>query len=198
MSGSDFRDLVGDDLTPEELARLERVDAALRSVPAPPTKVPETLDRSVARIGTERRLWTTRRLAAVAALAALLAALFFGVGRWAGSGTGIHYRFSVPLRATASAPGADGLIKVADRDEATGNWKLQLQVSGLPRLARGDYYVLWLAKDGEYAGTCGTFNVGSGTTTVDMTVSYRLRDYDSWVISSHRENSPWLLSAQTS
>ena len=48
-----------------------------------------------------------------------------------------------------------------------------------------DYYVLWLAKDGEYAGTCGTFDV-SGRTTVDMTASYDLREYDAWVISTAR------------
>jgi hypothetical protein len=191
----DFRDLVGDDLSPEELAELERVDRLLRSVPPPPSEVPGTLTRSVERIGSERRLWTPRRLAAVTALAAALAALFFGVGRWTDT-NGSHYRLTVPLRATPNAPQASGLIKVADRDEATGNWELQLRVSGLPRLSGGEYYVLWLAKNGEYAATCGTFNVGNGTTTVDMTVSYRLSDYSSWVISSHRENAPWLLSAR--
>jgi hypothetical protein len=56
--------------------------------------------------------------------------------------------------------------------------------------------VLWLAKDGKYAGTCGTFNVGAGTTTVDMTVSYRLSDYDAWVISQPKDGAPWLLSAR--
>jgi hypothetical protein len=195
VSGPDFRDLVGDDISPDEMAELERVDRLLRSVPPPPSEVPGTLTRSVERIGTERRLWTRRRLAAVAALAAALSALFFGVGRWTDT-DGAHYRVTVPLQATASAPSASGLIKVADRDESTGNWELQLRVSGLPKLSGGEYYVLWLAKNGKYVATCGTFNVGRGTTTVDMTVSYRLSDYDSWVISSHKEDSPWLLSAR--
>lgn len=197
MNGPDFRDLVGDDLTPEELAKLERVDRVLRSVPAPPPEVPGTLTRSVARIGTERRLWTSRRLFAVAAVAAALAATFFGVGRWTNTG-GPHYRLSIPLEATASARSASGQIRVADRDDATGNWELQLKVAGLPRLSGGDYYVLWLAKNGKYAATCGTFNVGGGTTTVDMTVSYRLEDYDRWVVSSHEDDAPWLLSARIS
>jgi anti-sigma-K factor RskA len=195
VSGPDFRDLVGDDMSPEELAELERVDRLLRSVPPPPSEVPGTLTRSVEHIGTERRLWTPRRFGAVAALAAALAAVFFGVGRWTDT-SGTHYRLTIPLRATTHAPNASALIKVADRDEATGNWELQLRVSGLPRLSAGEYYVLWLAKNGKYAATCGTFNVGRGTTTVDMTVSYRLGDYDSWVISSHREDAPWLLSAR--
>jgi hypothetical protein len=192
---TDFRDLVGDDLGPDELAELERVDRLLRSVPAPPPEVPASLDRAVDRIGTERRLWTRRRLVVAVTLAATLAALFFGVGRWTG-GSGIDYRSSVPLRATSSAQGATGQIRIADRDPSTGNQGLELTVTGLPKLSGGDYYVLWLAKDGKYAGTCGTFNVGAGTTTVDMTVSYRLSDYDAWVISQPKDGAPWLLSAR--
>jgi hypothetical protein len=194
MSERDLRGLLGDDLTPEELAELERVDRLLRSVPPPPAEVPGTLTRAVERIGTERRMWTTRRVAVVAAVAAGLAALFFGLGRWT-SGGEADYRFSVPLRATDNAPGASGLIKVGERDVATGNWTLELRVSGLPKLAGGDYYDLWLAKDGKYAATCGTFNVGGEATTVHLTVSYRLAEYDAWVISRHEEDAPWLLSA---
>ena len=192
---TEFRDLVGGDLDPDELKRLERVDRILRTVPAPPAEVPGSLNRAVQRIGTERRIWTVRRVAAVAALAATLAALFFSVGRWTG-GSAVDYRTSVPLKATAGAPRASGQIRIAESDRSTGNQELQLRVTGLPRLSGGDYYVLWLAKNGTYAGTCGTFNVGSGTTTVEMTVSYRLADYDAWVISRHEENAPWLLSAR--
>jgi hypothetical protein len=193
---TEFRDLVGGDLDPDELEQLERVDRILRSVPAPPAEVPGSLNRAVQRIGTERGIWTARRVGAVAALAATLAALFFSVGRWTGGGSSLDYQVSVPLKATAAAPQASGLIRIAESNRTTGNQELKLRVSGLPRLSGGDYYVLWLAKEGKYAGTCGTFNVGSGTTTVDMTVSYRLQDYDAWVISRHEENSPWLLTAR--
>jgi anti-sigma-K factor RskA len=192
---TDFRDLVGNDLDGEELERLERVDRLLRSVPAPPSEIPDSLDRAVHRIGTQRRIWTSRRIAVAVALAATLATVFFSVGRWTG-GSNVDYRTSVPLEATTDAPHASGLIQIAESDRTTGNQELKLQVTGLPKLSGGDYYVLWLAKDGKYAGACGTFNVGSGTTTVDMTVSYRLQDYDAWVISRHEENSPWLLSAR--
>lgn len=195
---TDFRDLVGSDLDPEELERLERVDRLLRSVPAPPSEIPDSLDRAVHRIGTERRIWTSRRVALAVALAATLAAVFFSVGRWTGGSSSLDYKVSVPLEATAAAPHASGLIRIAESDRTTGNQELKLRVSGLPKLSGGDYYVLWLAKAGKYAGTCGTFNVGSGTTTVDMTVSYRLQDYDAWVISRHEENAPWLLSARIS
>jgi hypothetical protein len=197
MPERDFRELVGGDLTPEEMVDLERVDKLLRAVPAPPAQVPPSLTHAVARIGTERRTWTPRRLAFAVAFAAVLGAVFFGVGRWT-NGTGANYKFAVPLQATTSAPQASGLIKVGDRDPKSGNWELQLNVAGLPKLSGGDYYVLWLAKNGKYAGTCGTFNVGGGKTTVDMTVSYRLKDYDAWVVSRHEENAPWLLSARIS
>jgi Anti-sigma-K factor rskA len=195
MSDRDLRELVGDDLTPEEWAQLERVDRLLRSVPPPPAEVPGSLVRAVERIGEERPAWTTRRFVAAVALAAALSALFFAVGRWT-TGGGPEYGASVPMRATDDAPGASAVIKLAGRDEATGNSQLQLRVSGLPRLTGDAYYVLWLAKDGQYAATCGTFNVGDGTTTVDMTVSYRLADYDAWVVSRHGEDTPWLLTAR--
>ncbi len=190
---TNFRDLVGDDLSREERAKLERVDRLLRSVPAPPSEVPGSLDRAVNRIGTERRHWTSWRLAAAAALAVTVAALFFGVGRWTAGGEP-HYRASIQMTPAASNPRASALIKLGDRD-ANGNWKLKLQVDGLPELGGDGYYVLWLAKNGEYAATCGTFKV-RGETTIDMTVSYRLTEYDAWVISEARANAPWLLSAR--
>jgi len=190
---TDFRDLVGDDLSQEDRAKLERVDRLLRSVPAPPSEVPGSLDRAVNRIGTERRHWTPRRLAAAVALAVALAAVFFGVGRWTTGGEP-HYRASIQMKPAASNPRASALIKLGDRD-ANGNWKLRLQVDGLPELGGDGYYVLWLAKNGKYAATCGTFKV-RGETTIDMTVSYRLTEYDGWVISEARDDAPWLLSSR--
>jgi hypothetical protein len=190
---TDFRDLVGDDLSQEERVKLERVDRLLRSVPAPPSEVPGSLDRAVNRIGTERRQWTPRRLLVAMTLAVTLAALFFGLGRWTTSGEP-HYRASIQMTPAASNPGASALIKLGDRD-ANGNWKLKLQVGGLPELTGDGYYVLWLAKDGKYAATCGTFKV-RGDTTIDMTVSYRLSEYDAWVISEARDDAPWLLTAK--
>jgi hypothetical protein len=196
VSGRDLSDLLGGDLSPEERAELERVDRLLRSVPAPPAEVPRSLTSAVEQIGDVRPARTRRRLVAAVALAAALAALFFGVGRWTGGG-GPEYQESFAMRATDNAPGASAAIEVAARDETTGNSKLQLRVSGLPKLPDDQYYVLWLAKNGEYAATCGTFNVGSGTTTVDMTVSYELTEYDAWVVSRHGEDTPWLLTART-
>ena len=198
----DLRELVGDDLPPNELARLAHVDALLRAVPPPPAEVPASLTGSVGRITAVTPLWTRRRLAGALALAASLAALFFGVGVWTTGGGGFEARASVPLRATESAAGASGLVRLGPADAATGNWELEVVVSGLPKLPEGGYYVLWLAKDGKYAGTCGTFNVGAGTTRVRMSASYLLREYDEWVVTAwlpgrDNSNAPWLLRAST-
>ncbi|HEX5467955.1 MAG TPA: anti-sigma factor [Gaiellaceae bacterium] len=190
----DFHDLVGDDLTPEEELELLRVDRLLRSVPGPATEVPRTLTRAVEQIGATAPFWTRRRAAVAVALAAALAAVFFGVGRW--MDRGFDTRATVQMVAQRAAPQASAEIKLGSRDEASGNWKLRLVVDGLPHLGDGDYYVLWLAKDGKYAGPCGTFDV-DGETTVEMSASYDLSEYDEWVISEGEPDSPWLLAAKT-
>ena len=190
----EFRDLVGDDLTPEEELELARVDSLLRSVPAPATEVPGSLTRAVEQIGTATPIWTRRRVLVAVALAATLAAFFFGAGRWLDRG--FDARASFQMTPGKSAPQASGKIELGPRDESTGNWKMRLTVDGLPHLEGSDYYILWLARDGEYAGACGTFNV-NGRTTVDLTASYTLSEYDAWVVTRVGQDSPWLLSAET-
>jgi hypothetical protein len=190
-----LHDLVGEDLSPEELARLERVDSLLRSVSGPPPELPASLTRSIDTIGLERSRPTRRRVALAVGFAAVLAAAAFGFGRWTAD-EGFDARAVVAMQPTDLAPQAAAVIELGGPDESSGNWGLKLEVSGLPRLPAGEYYVLWLAKDGEYAGTCGTFNVGDGTTRVEMIVSYRLRDYDAWAISKHGDDTPVLLRAQ--
>jgi hypothetical protein len=190
----DFHELVGDGLTPEEELELARVDHLLRSVSPPVAEVPGSLNRAVERIGTVTPIWTRRRVALAVALAATFAALFFGVGRWVDRG--FDARATVQMIPEQSAPNASAQIQLGTRDSATGNWKMRLTVDGLPHLGDKGYYVLWLAKDGQYAGTCGTFNV-NGRTTVDMTASYDLGEYDTWVISQAKPDSPWLLTAKT-
>ena len=188
----DFRELVGEELTPEEELELARVDAMLRAAGPPPAEIPGSLTRAVERIGAPR-IWTRRRVVLAVALAAALAAVFFGIGRWTGNDSA-HYRAAVQMQPTGRSPNASALIKLGER-EPSGNWKLELQVDGLPPLSGDRYYVLWLAKDGKYGATCGSFKV-QGHTVVDMNASYRLSDYDAWVISEARANAPWLLTAR--
>jgi hypothetical protein len=105
------------------------------------------------------------------------------------------------MEATDNARGASALIRLGPATGG-GNWELELETEGLPKLPEGGYYVLWLAKDGEYAATCGTFAVGSGRTTVRMNAPYRLADYDAWVVTANVPGQdedtepPWLLKAE--
>jgi hypothetical protein len=188
----DFHELLGGDVSPEERADLERIDSLLRAAGPPPAEIPSSLTRRVEQIGA-RPLRTWRRTALALAFAATLAAIFFGIGRWTEADE-VAYRAAIPMQATAGNPRAEGLIKVGEKD-AQGNWKLRLEVKGLPPLSGDRYYVLWLARDGKYAATCGSFNA-KGDTVVDMTASYRLSDYDAWVVSEARDNAPWLLTAR--
>jgi hypothetical protein len=158
------------------------------------------LTESVRGIAAVRPFWTRRRLAGAFALAATIAAVFFGVGWWTGTGDDFQAVRVVSMQPTHAAAGASALLSLGPADEA-GNWDLELDVSGLPALPRGGYYVLWLDKGGEYAGTCGTFNVAAGgSATVRMSASYRLADYDGWVVTAwlpnrQDEEMPRLLEA---
>jgi hypothetical protein len=197
----DLRELIGNDLPDEERERLERTDALLRSVPAPPASVPRPLSDAVLGIVRERPARGRRRVAAVLAFAAVVAAAL-GLGYWTGAEVGVDEEYRVVMRATDEARGASALIRVGERDEESGNVTLELDVSGLPKLPEGGYYALWLAKDGHYAATCGTFGVGEDETTVSMNVSYDFERYDAWVITAYLPNEPldaerpWLLHAE--
>jgi hypothetical protein len=131
-----------------------------------------------------------------------LAAVSLAVAQWAGAGGDFEARATVQLEATDAAPGAAAVIRLSERD-ASGTWQLELTVSGLRELRPGEFYVLWLAKDGMYAGTCGSFRIDGETTTYRWDAAYRLDDYDEWVISARNPGfptdprlRPWLLHAE--
>lgn len=201
----DFEELVSDDLPEEVRERLRRVDSVLRSVPAPPPAVPARVESAVTALAKPRvPLWTSGRLAFALPLAAAIALLFFLLGARVGDRDGFDERAAIPMQPTAQTPAeardASALIRVGEPD-ASGNWPLRLEVTGLPRLPKGGYYALWLSKDGEYGATCGTFAMGEGETTATWTVTYPLGEYDAWVITAYlpdeplAKERPWLLQA---
>ncbi len=186
----DLCELVGDDVTPDELERLRATDALLRSVPPPP-EVPSSLASSVIGLARPReRRFPRWGLAFAGAAAAAIAALFFSLGTWM-AGDDFAERAAIPMEATSEVPGASAVIHLGEPD-ASGNWRMRLEVRGLPELPPRAYYVLWLARDGEYGGTCGTFRVGDdGSADVEMNASYRLDDFDAWVVTAHHpDDSP--------
>lgn len=198
----DIRELIGDDVPDEQMEELRRVDRLLRSVPAPPHQVPPRLTQAVTSLTLPTPFWSRRRMALAVALAAALAAGFFGIGRLT-SDPGVQARATVPLHATEAAPEAAAVVQVGERDEKSGNWELILEVTGLPKLPGERYYTLWLEKDGEYAGTCGTFAVGAGDAEAEWTVSYDFTDYDAWVVSARvpgdePADAPRILEAEIS
>jgi Anti-sigma-K factor rskA len=193
----DLPELVGGELSPDELERLRAVDTLLRGVPAPPHDVPASLTAAVAEVPLVPRPGQRgRRVALALAFAAVLVAASFGIGHWTGSRFEADY--SVEMTPTASAPGAEAVVQVGERHEGSGNVELLLDVSGLPRLEPGQDYALWLERDGEWAATCGYFAVGEGQTTVRMTVSYDFAEFDAWVISvvAREDDLPPLLVAE--
>jgi hypothetical protein len=178
----DLRDLVGDDVPPDELERLGRVhDLLVRA--GPPPELPGELadapqpDAPVALL--PRRHWRT-----LAALAAALALAAFGAG-WLAASAGDSddeafpaIDFRVPMAGTPAAPHAVASIAVAERDEA-GNWPLAMTIRGLPD---DQSYELWLTKKGKLAALCGPFRT-DGDSVAYLNAPYRLRQYDGWVVT---------------
>jgi hypothetical protein len=193
----ELHELLGDDLPEDEVERLRDVDALLRSVPAPPHEIPLSLTHAVEQVAIERARIPRRRKALVLAFAVLVAALAFGVGRWSG-GESFEEAWSAELVATEDGRGASAVVYVGERDEESGNMELVLDISGLPPLEPDEFYALWLVEDGEWAATCGYFSVGEGETTVRMTVSYDIREFEAWAVSTGHPNDhgPQLLRAE--
>ena len=69
--------------------------------------------------------------------------------------------------------------------DSSGNWPMQLTVSGLPALEATDsHYILMLTRDGKPTWVCGMFKVGEhGATTVAFSVPYRITGQTKWAVT---------------
>ena len=186
-----FDDIVGTDgLTHEEEAKLRRVHELLVAAGPPPDLSP---DLSLPPVPTEEAdppevaflLRRRRGRALVLALAATLAAF---VGGYAfGHSKGKPAAFT-SIRTVAmhgpSGGASHGVINIAEKD-SVGNWPMQFEVSGLPQQQnRAAYYELWLTQNGKAVAPCGSFRVNAKTTRVRLSVSYPLKRFDGWVVTS--------------
>jgi hypothetical protein len=178
---SDVRDLIGDDVGPDELERLQRVHTLLEQAGPPPSLSPGLARPPAPGAEVIRFPRRYRPLAAVGAAAA--AALLFAVGYLVGD-SGPSTEFTVPM---TGAGGARGTLVVYAKD-AAGNWPMRLRVSGL---AEGRY-ALWLTRGGKPAEPCGTFAVASGETSVPLNAPYKLRTFDGWVVVPSGTQEPVL------
>ena len=185
----DFDDLVGEDVPPEERARLSRTHKLLLEAGTPPELSPEMdavpwPDDSLQPLFGRRRTKGRRVLLLAAALVtAVVVGFVLGQATTStNSGSSIKARETVDLQGTPLARGALATLQLGKADDA-GNWPMVLHVSGLPKLPKGGYYALYLTKGGKPLVSCGTINV-SGATSVRLSAAYVLEafDKDGWVI----------------
>jgi hypothetical protein len=192
-----FDDLLGgEDLPRAERDRLRRMHELLLSVDAP-AEVPEALRGAplelpappVARTPRRRPRLTLRP--AFALVAAAVAALAFGSGYLLGE-RDVEPVTVIEMKGAGPFAEASGSIELLPDDES-GNWPMRLVVRGLePSAGRSDYYELWLTKGGKRAASCGRFTLHEGVTTVTLSVPYRLRAYDGWIVTRRGSNEALL------
>lgn len=179
---SDVREIIGDDIPGDELARLQRLHTLLEQAGPPPELSPGLVSAPPppeARVVPFPRRY---RFTAVAA-AAVAAGVLFGVGYFVGSGPGDRPERTIAM----TGRGATAELDVFEKD-AAGNWPMELRVTGL----EPGRYELWLTRDGELAASCGTFAVAERETTVPLNAPYKLRTYDGWVVVVSGEDEPRL------
>jgi anti-sigma-K factor RskA len=159
-----------------ELESIRHTHELLRkgAATAPP---PELKDRVLVQATSETPARSrVRWRLLVSAAATLLVIAVLGVGLlWATFGDS---PVSLPLTATALAPGASGVV----RGEPAGeNIRIELEVGGLPELGEDEYYEMWYYAEEEHGGgriSCGAFRTApEGQTIVNFTTPLNARNY---------------------
>jgi hypothetical protein len=179
----DFRDLIGDDLPAEERNRLRRVHDLLVTA-GPPPELPDHLAEPPAPAGTVSFLQQRLRTALVLAAALVIAAFAFGylVGERDDSTASFAATKTVVL-------GKDrplAVVRFGEPDD-NGNRPMLVTVEGLERQPAGNYYTLFMTRDGKPVAPCGTFNVGDeDLTTFRFTIAYDPDRYDGLLLAQYR------------
>lgn len=189
MSGG-FDDLFDDvEVAQGERDRLRRVHELLLEV-GPPPEVSPGLEAPAPPVV---RLFPRRRRLTLALIAAALAAVAFGSGYLVGGRSGEPETVRViSMAGVGEGRGAFASIDLLAKDEA-GNWPMDVRVRGLePSKDRGDWYELWLTKDGKLVAPCGNFIVTGGVTEVHLSVPYPLKRFDGWVVTRRGSTKPLL------
>jgi hypothetical protein len=181
----DFDELVGRDVEGAERERLRRVHELLLEA-GPPAELPPDLEAgpTLAMTLNRRPPRMYRRTMLVAAAVVVLALAFLGGYVAANHGGGVAGAKTVRLAGTSLAPTALASLQLDPVDTA-GNWPMQLNVTGLPKMPPHGYYAVYLVRGGRIYAPCGTFVVagpGSGT-SVRLNAPYRLQRGDTWVVT---------------
>jgi hypothetical protein len=147
--------------SPELTDRLaeQRRAIALAGSAAAGTETPPGLRARIEAQRRERGRPSPGRLVAIgASAAALVAAAVLAVVLTSGSS---HERFHAALGPTELVPGASG---TATLTKTTSGWRIELDATGLPRLADGPFYEAWLKNAADILVPVGTFNEGRHVT----------------------------------
>jgi hypothetical protein len=188
MPFEDFVDVEG--LDPDERDRLRRVHELLLEA-GPPPDLSASLSKLPADVTRARVIAfpARRRVAAALAFAAALGAAAFGGGYLVGNDSGGGGTVRV---AAMTGRNALGSVTVGAADSG-GNWPIQFQTSGLPKLpGKESYYELFVVKNGKPGFPCGGFKVeGPGKTSVRFTVPYEVTGTTRWVLTAVDPADRW-------
>ena len=187
----ELRELVGDDLSPAEQERLERVHQLLVAA-GPPPELPQSLAEPPVPEGrvvtlVRNRLRTGLVLAAAIVIAAFAAGYLLG----AGDDEPASRASFTPVKTAVlgTTPERLAVVRIGESDE-NGNRPMLITVEGLDRLSGGDYYTLFMTRNGKPVVECGTFNVADdGPTTVQLSVAYDLDRFDGLLLAEYRLES---------
>jgi hypothetical protein len=182
----DFRELVGDDLSPDEEARLRRAHELLVAA-GPPPELPQQLAEPPRPQGrllvlAQNRLRTGLVLAAAIVLAAFAVGYLIGAGK-DGSGSA----FEPVQTAVLGKSGSRLAVVRIGHTDGNGNTTMLVTLEKLDHLTGGDYYTLFMTRGGKPLVTCGTFNVDDDkTTTVRLNVAYDIDRFDGLLLAEYR------------
>jgi hypothetical protein len=179
----------GDDLSPEEAARLERVHNLLIEA-GPPPELPPHLLQEPDPEGTRRDnvvgLPRRRTGALLGIAAALVITAFLGGFVYGTKHAPFAEDFSVQMQGRGEA---SAVIHVGKLDSA-GNWPLKVDVNNLPALPKGQYYEMFLSRAGNpRAASCGTFRVSGSQDDIRLNAPYRLNTFKGWIVTRERPGS---------
>jgi hypothetical protein len=190
--GPEFRELVGDDLTQEERARLERVHELLVAAGPPPELPPALADPPGESPMAPLIQLPRRRAGAVLALAAAIALIAFLGGFVAGkqgAGTKAGAIHTVAMHGTAAAQSASARIDI-DEVDSSGNWPMNVVVRGLPTLSKGSYYEMFLTRHGKPLAACGIFTIAKSPATIHLSMPPTVTGYDGWMVTRESPGRP--------
>jgi hypothetical protein len=181
----DFEELLGEEVSGPERRRLQRVHELLVAAGPPPELSPELeAGPNMAVTFRRRRAQSWRRPALLAAALVALALAAFG-GYLAGNGSRSSKAFSevrtVAMRGTAAAPSARATIAIGENYGE--NWPMRFVATGLPKLEGGEYYEVWLVRNGKVIGPCGGFLVRNGSVRTYLNAPYKLGPGSGWSVT---------------